>query len=64
MTTYLQLDVCLSNVLCAAAAGGDLLRLGDLRSYSVGAELVKRVALGGVDAEYRVGLDSCETTGD
>jgi hypothetical protein len=62
-TTYLQLNLRLSNILLAAAAGGNLLGLGDLVPHGVGAEVLERVALDGVDAEDAVGLHGCEAAG-
>lgn len=61
--THLELDLGLSNVLLAAAAAGDLLSLRDLVAHSLGAEVLQRVSLNGVDAELGVGLHNGEATG-
>lgn len=61
--TCLQLNLCLSNVLLAATAARNLLRLSDLGADSLGAEVLQRVRLDGVDAQGRVGLDNGESTG-
>ena len=58
----LQLNLGLRNVLLTSAAIGDLLSLGDLGTDSLRGEVLKRVALGGVDAENRVRLDDGEAT--
>ena len=60
--THLQLDLGLGNILLASAAVGNLLGLGDLGSDGFGAEVLKRVALDGIDAQDRVGLDDGEAS--
>lgn len=62
-STYLQLNLSLSNILLASVATGDLLGLSNLRPDGVSAEVLQRVGLGGVDAQDRVGLNACESTG-
>lgn len=60
--SYLQLNLGLGNILFASAAAGDLLGLGDLGADSVSAEVLERVALDGIDAQDRVGLDDGEAS--
>ena len=62
--TYLKLNLGLSNVLFATVAAGDLLCLRNLVLDSLGAEVLKSVALNSVDAELGAGLDGGETTRD
>ena len=62
--TYLKLNVCLSNVLCATATACNLLCLRNLALDSLSAEVVKRVSLGRVDTKNRVGLDGSEASGN
>lgn len=62
--TYLKLNLGLSNVLFATVAAGDLLCLRNLVLDSLGAEVLKGVALNSVDAELGTGLNSGETAGD
>lgn len=62
--TNLQLNLGLGDVLLAAAAVRNLLGLGNLGTNGLGAEVLKGVALNGVDAQDRVGLDSSESTGN
>lgn len=62
--THLQLNLRLSNVLLASAAVGNLGGLGNLVPDSIGAEVLKRVTLGRVDAHGRVGLDSRKSSGN
>lgn len=64
MRTHLKLNLGLGNVLLASAAVGDLLGLGDLGADGLGGEVLERVALDGVDAQERAGLDSGESAGD
>jgi len=63
MSTHLQLNLRLSNVLLAAIATSNLVRLGDLVPHVLGAEILKCVALDGVDTELGAGLDSGEAAG-
>lgn len=55
---YLELDLGLCNVLLATTSAGDLLGLGDLVSDGLGAEVLDRETLDGVDAQLRAGLDN------
>ena len=64
MTTHLQLNLRLSNILLASAAVGNLGGLGNLVLDGIGAEVLESVTLGGVDAHGRIGLDGREPTGN
>ena len=64
MVTYLKLNLGLSDVLLATATAGDLLCLRDLVLDSLGAEVLKGVALNSVDAELRAGLNGSEAARD
>lgn len=64
LRAYLQLDLGLSNILLASTSVRNLLRLGDLGTDSIGAEVLKRVTLNGVDAHDRVGLNGSKSTRD
>ncbi len=60
---YLHLDFSLGNVPLAAAAVGNLLRLGQLGLDGLGAEVLQGVALDGVDGQDGAGLDNGEAAG-
>lgn len=62
--TCLQLNLCLGDILLASTAACNLLGLGDLSTDSLGAEVLERVSLDGVDAQGGVGLDNGESTGN
>jgi hypothetical protein len=59
---HLELDLGLGNVLLAAASARNLLRLRDLGADGVGAEILNRETLNGIDAQDRVGLNNGEST--
>lgn len=61
--TYLQLNLSLGDLLLAAVAICNLLCLCDLSPDVVGAEVLKRETLDGVDAQLRVGLDNGKSSG-
>ena len=61
--THLQLDVRLCLVLLAATTARNLLRLRDLVPHVLRAEVLERVPLDRVDAEYRAGLHGREAAG-
>ena len=61
--SYLNLNLGLRDVLLTSTAARDLLRLGELGPDGVGAEVLQGVALDGVDAQNRVGLDGSESAG-
>ena len=60
--TYLELNLRLRDVNLATTSSGNLLRLRDLVSYGLGAEVLERVTLDSVDAEAGVGLHGREAT--
>ena len=60
--SYLKLNLGLSNVLLASVTVRNLGGLGNLCLDSLGAEVLKREALDGIDAEDRVGLDDGESS--
>lgn len=62
--TCLQLNLCLGDILLASTAACDLLGLRDLSTDSLGAEVLERVSLDGVDAQGGVGLNNGESTGN
>lgn len=64
VTTHLQLNLSLSNILLASAAAGNLLGLGNTSSDRLGAEVLQGVTLDRVDAHGRVGLNCGEPTSD
>lgn len=61
---YLELDLGLGNILLATTTASNLLRLGNLVSHCIGAEILNGIALDSVDAELGTGLDSCESARD
>lgn len=61
-SSYLKLNLGLSNVLLTSTAVRNLLGFGDLVSDRLGAEVLERETLDSVDAQDRVGLDGSETT--
>ncbi len=62
MAAYLYLNLGLRNVLLAATAIGNLLRLSQLRLDGLCAEVLQRVALDRVDAHVGVGLHNSKAT--
>lgn len=59
---YLNLDVSLGDLVRAAVAASNLLRLSELRADGLDAEVLEGVALDGVDAEDGVGVHDGEAT--
>lgn len=80
MSTHLELNLGLGNVLLASASAGDLLGLRDLVPYSLilvsirresaavgahlSAEILQRISLDGVDAQLGAGLDDSKSAGN
>lgn len=48
--SYLELNLCLGNILLAAATAGNLLGLGNLNADGFSTEVLNSVGLRGVDA--------------
>lgn len=62
--SYLELNLCLGNILFATTTAGNLLSLSNLTADGFGTEVLNSVGLRGVDAEGGVGLDSGESSGN
>ena len=61
---YLKLDLGLSNILLGTTSTNNFLCFGDLRSDSVGAEVLKWESLDSIDAELGVWLDNGKASGN